>query len=371
MFELRDAVARGGAPLFYQGAVACAWNDLHLCEKKLALVIKSRPRSDEALQAHRLLSNAYLRQGKYQQALAQADAVLALKPGDPDVQGDRPLLVVLSEFPEQEVTHRALTTLKLQEGGLPIAINGVRATYWFDTGANISVLSESEAKRYGLRVLAAPVKIGDVTGTEFDSRVAIADEVSVGSIRLRHVVFLVLSDKQPPFDQSPPGEGGLIGLPVLLALQKFSWGADKAFAIGPKSSHKTVSHADLCFDGQHPVAQVQYDGRRLAFTLDTGATNTDLYPPFAEMFPELMRGAAKTDSYKIEGAGGTKILNAAVLPSLPFSIGGFPVVLKPAGVLREFTVENSKVFQGNLGIDLLQQAHKTTFDFKAMTLTLE
>ena len=105
---------------------------------------------------------------------------------------------------------------------------------------------------------------------------------------------------------------------MLLALQKFFWGADKIFAIGPKSSNKTVSHADLCFDGQHPVAQVQYDGRRLAFTLDTGATNTDLYPPFAAMFPELMRGAAKTDSYKMEGAGGTKILDAAVFAVIAF-----------------------------------------------------
>jgi hypothetical protein len=188
---------------------------------------------------------------------------------------------------------------------------------------------------------------------------------------LKHVAFLVLSDKQPPFDQSPPGEGGLIGLPVLLALQRFTWGADKKFEISPKSSNKTVSHTDLCFDGQHPVAQVQYGGRTLAFTLDTGATNTDLYPPFAEMFPDLMHAAAKTDSYKMEGAGGAKTLNAAVLPSLPLRIGGFPVILKPAGILLEFTVENSKFFQGNLGIDLLQQAHKTTFDFRAMTLALE
>jgi predicted aspartyl protease len=370
-FELRDAVARGGAPLFYQGAVACAFNDLRRCAKKLAIVVKSRPKSDEALQAHRLLTYAYLRQGKYGKALSQADALLALRPGDADVKGDRPLLAMLSEFPEQEVAHRQFTTLKMQEAGLPIAINGVRATYWFDTGANVSAISEKEAKRYGLRILAAPVKIGDVTGTEFDSRVAVADEVLIGSIRLKHVAFLVLSDKQPPFDQSPPGEGGLIGLPVLLALHRFTWGADKKFEISPKSSNKTVSHTDLCFDGQHPVAQVQYGGRTLAFTLDTGATNTDLYPPFAEMFPDLMHAAAKTDSYKMEGAGGAKTLNAAVLPSLPLRIGGFPVILKPAGILLEFTVENSKFFQGNLGIDLLQQAQKTTFDFRAMTLTLE
>jgi len=44
-FELRDSVQKGAAPLFYQGAVACAFNDLHDCEKKLAKVIKSEPHS--------------------------------------------------------------------------------------------------------------------------------------------------------------------------------------------------------------------------------------------------------------------------------------------------------------------------------------
>lgn len=158
---------------------------------------------------------------------------------------------------------------------------------------------------------------------------------------------------------------------MLLAFQKFVWGADKKFEIGSKSSKKPLPHADLCFDGNHPVAQIRFEDRNLAFPLDTGATNTDLYPPFADAFPELIRTAAKTDSYKMEGVGGAKNMNAATLPSLQFSIGGFPVVLSPAGVLLRQTTEASKFFHGNLGIDLLQQAHKTTFDFKAMTLTLQ
>lgn len=370
-FELRDAVARGSGSLFYEGAVACAFSDLHQCERKLGAVIKSRPRSDDAIEAHRLLSHAYLRGGRYREALVHADAGLALKPGDSDLQSDRPLLAILSGFPEQTVGHKRFATVQLQDAGLPISINGTRATYWFDTGANVSAISKSEAKRYGLKIAGARVKIGDVSGTEFDSEVALADEVSIGSIRLRHVPFLVLSDEQPPFSQSAPGERGLIGLPVVLALQRLVWGADGTFQIGVKSSNKMAAHADLCFDGQHPVTQVQYDDNSLEFTLDTGATNTDLYPPFAALFPDLMRTATKTGSYTMEGAGGAKQTDAAVLPSLQLHIGGFPVVLKPAGVLLVPTSENSNFFHGNLGIDLLQQAHKTTFDFKAMTLTLQ
>ena len=149
------------------------------------------------------------------------------------------------------------------------------------------------------------------------------------------------------------------------------WGADKTFKIGPESSHKRVPHAALCFDGNHPLVQLAYENRPLAFALDTGATNTDLYPPFASSFPELIRSATKTDSYKMEGVGGAKYMEAATLESLKFGIGGFPATLKSVGVLLKPTTDASRFFAGNLGIDLLQQAHQTTFDFKAMTLTLQ
>jgi hypothetical protein len=247
----------------------------------------------------------------------------------------------------------------------------VKSTYWFDTGADISVLTESEAQRFGLRVLAAAIKEGDVTGTKLDSRIAVADELSIGSIRLKNVAFLVVSDEQPPFSQLPLGSRGLIGMPVLFALQRFVWRADRKFEIGSKSLDKHVPHADLCFDGHHPIAQIRFENRSLAFTLDTGATNTDLYPPFAATFPELIRDAPKSESYKMEGVGGSKNMDAAIVSSLHFNIGGFPVVLSSGAVLLAHTTETSKFFDGNLGIDLLQQSHQTTFDFKAMTLTLQ
>jgi len=40
------------------------------------------------------------------------------------------------------------------------------------------------------------------------------------------------------------------------------------------------------------------------------------------------------------------------------------------GLLLTHTIENSRFFHGNLGLDLLQQAEKTTFDLKAATLAL-
>ena len=361
---------KGGASAFYQGAVACAFNDAHLCEKKFRDVFNSAPRSDEAVEAHRILASAYFTHGEYKKALAQVDAILALRPSDADASSGRPVLAAVADIPDQQLTGRH-TRVELQDGGLPFSINGIHATYWFDTGAELSVLTESEAKRFGLRVRPTSAQVTDVNGTRVNTQIAVADELSIGSIRIKHVAFLVLPDNQPPFSEQSSGTSGLIGIPVLLALQTFVWGADKSFEIGIKSSPKSAPHAALCFDGNRPVVQVVYDKQALAFALDTGATNTDLYPPFASAFPALIRSAIKTDSYKMEGVGGAKYMEAATLESLKFSIGGFPATLKSVGVLLKPTTDASRFFAGNLGIDLLQQAHKTTFDFKTMTLSLQ
>jgi predicted aspartyl protease len=299
------------------------------------------------------------------------NAVLAMKPEDSDALEVRPLLAALSEFPDQQTVQRRSTTLQLQEGGLPFSINGIQASYWFDTGANFSILSESEAKRFGLQVRSVATKVRVSTGAQVDFRIAVAHELSFGPIRLENVAFLVFPDDQPPFKDAPLGSRGLIGIPVLLAFERFVWRADKKFEIGSQSVNARAARPNLCFDGNTPIAQLQFDHRDLSFVLDTGATNTDLFPPFATTFPELMGNSEKTDSYKMEGVGSVKSMNAAILESVRFIIGGFPVVLKPANVLLTPTGETSKFFHGNLGIDLLQQAHRTTFDFRAMTLTLQ
>lgn len=157
---------------------------------------------------------------------------------------------------------------------------------------------------------------------------------------------------------------------MLLALERFAWRADKVFEIGAKKEQEKNSRSNMCFDGNLPAVQVQQGDRKLVFVLDTGASNTDLFPPFAPEFPELIREAQKTDSYKMEGVGSTKDMKAATLESVQFVIGDFSVVLKPANVLLSTTGETSKFFEGNLGIDLLQQAREVVFDFGVMRLSL-
>jgi len=372
-FALRDTVRKTDAPLFYRGAVACVFNDVRQCEKKSKALIRSQPHSEQAHAAHSLLAGVYLRYGQYRKALSQVDEMLVLEPADSDAKSVRPLLAALSSSPDQSIGRRHSSRLSLhREGadlGVPVFINGTPATYTFDTGANLSLLSESEAKRLGLAVRDVESSMEVMTGARVSLRIAIASEFAVGAFRLKHVAFLVFPDDQPPFNDLPMGERGIIGIPVLLAFQSFSWGSDGSFEIS--APRRRLAHSDLCFDGQIPVADVQFENRSLSFSLDTGAEVTYLYPPFAAAFPDLVKEQGKKESQKVTGVGSSTQVESSTLPKLQLGVGGIATILQPARILLAQTTAGSKLFDGNLGMDLLTQAQRTTLDFRSMTLTLQ
>ena len=103
-FELHDALRKGRASPFYQGAVACAFNDARRCEKKFRDVFNSAPKSDQAVEAHRILASAYFTHGEYKKALTQVDAILALRPTDADALGGRPVSAVTLVTSDTNVT---------------------------------------------------------------------------------------------------------------------------------------------------------------------------------------------------------------------------------------------------------------------------
>jgi len=76
---------------------------------------------------------------------------------------------------------------------IPVAINGKPAKYGFDSGMDISFISEAEANRLRLpihEVSASSLRDG-ASGNDVPVRFCVAARLAVGGIELRHVVFLV------------------------------------------------------------------------------------------------------------------------------------------------------------------------------------
>jgi hypothetical protein len=368
MFELREAAKQSDSRPFFRGAVACAFNDVSECEKELRSVIAADPRSHEAREARSTLASTYFRFGRYRETLAQVNAMLTLDPNDP-ADGAYPLVAALGKLPEQSVTKRRPPRVRTQPWGrdlaIPISVNGRQASFAFDTGNFSEAVSVAEAKRLRLHVIETSPDV-KVNGVHVE--VAFADRLQVGHFRFKNVSFIVFPDEREPFSDMPLGQRGIIGLPLLLAFNTFSWAANAVFEFGLPSSRATAA-PNIAFDGQSPLVLAEFDHSKLMLGLDTGGETTSLYSLFARKFPELMREFGEKDSKRIDMIGSDQQVDSILLPQVELRFAGFSTLLKPAHILQEGSDQGCQY--GTVGMDLLKQGHRTTIDFGSMTLTME
>jgi predicted aspartyl protease len=318
----------------------------------------------------------YQRAGRFREAVAQIDEILRIDPKRADLRNGRALFSALAQHPEQAVAERRVSVVRysVEEGNLllPVSVNDKACTYIVDTGAAFSTLSESEATRLGLAIHGAGGhEAGDAANLRFGVRIAIAEQLGVGNVRLKNVPFLVVSDDQQPFASLPSGKRGVLGLPVLLGLQSMRWGEDGNFEIGLGSGAKGGGEPNMCFEGVQPVIEAEFRGKRVNAFLDTGATVTRGLPLLAREFAGFVRESGKEDRAHITGSSGSVEVDAITLPELTLRIGGFDAVLRPAQVLLKETTSDSRWWHAWIGLDVVDQARRVTLDFESMRVALE
>ena len=191
-FELRDAIKDQNAPPLFPGAVASAFNDTKRAEKYLNRAIKLEPTSDEAYEAHGQLAYLFARLGRNREVVQQFDRMLAIKPNSPGVQNARSMFAGFSRYPDQAFGKKHSTkvrgaTVSKDELTIPVSVHE-RALNWIvDTGANISVISESEAQMLGLTVGNEKAVFNDLNGGSAAMRTTVIDRLTIGEIEVRNV----------------------------------------------------------------------------------------------------------------------------------------------------------------------------------------
>jgi len=206
----------------YKGAVASAFNDSKDAEKYLGQAIEQAPNSKDAEEAHEILAYLYARSGMSQEAVRQYDAILRIKPGREDVENVRPIFSAFGRYPDQSIDRLRRTTVrgKISEKGIviPVSINKKTVHWGLDTGFNLSIMSESEARMLGLTIDEASAQATDLSGSTVKVRTAVVPTLAIGKVRLHNVPFLIATDTQQPWNELPSGSRAFIGLPVAIAL---------------------------------------------------------------------------------------------------------------------------------------------------------
>jgi Aspartyl protease len=255
---------------------------------------------------------------------------------------------------------------------VPVKIGKTEMWWMFDTGANISTISLSTAKRLGLAISKgrATTQSG-ATGNEVPLHTAIIPELGFGSALIHNAVVLVMDDKELDIDLGNDRHHaiqGILGYPVLSALESVTFFEDR-LDVAPASPSSSRC-APLYVQDLTPLIAVTSGGKDLVFSLDTGASTGTLtaryFHAFAEQFATL-----KPNRTSAGGAGGVRFMQGYTLPSMELRLGTATATLHDIVVLTEplGTGVLDSVY-GNLGQALLAPFRSYTIDFSRMQLCL-
>jgi clan AA aspartic protease (TIGR02281 family) len=373
-FALRDAVQNmAHPPLLYRGAVACAFNDVKRCEQDMQRVVHGGSAADRA-DAHGFLMVLDAMAGRFRLAMIDSKERLKLRGTLSAPDGLHAVLSAFGQYADLTVVSRRPSSVPYERAAghllIPVSINGGSARYILDTGANFSGVTESEAKRLGLKTSEVHAhNLGDSTGRGFSlGKLAIADRMEIGNLRLKNVPFMVVDDDLDAFAELPADARGAIGMQVLLACGTIRWNSAGTVELGGHAERASVGRANLCFDGLQPLAEGSFGSAKLVFVLDTGDSESHLSSRFAREFAALVKERGKPDTWSLSGLGGTVEAQTTILPDFRLEVGGLAAALQPVHVLGK--VAGSEFHHGVIGMDFLDQATEVTIDFRAMRMTL-
>ena len=340
---------------------------------------------DEAALALRLLADVYDREGLYARSSPLYDELdtSGLLNRLPEVyrQGakdDAELARVLAGSPAQMLTRNGpvhLVTSRNNPLGLittELTVNGVRSEWILDTGANESVISRSLASQLHLPILPGVAHTsGGVTGIENELHVALLPNLALGGVTAHNVVLLVLDDASLTIPNGNGGSyriAGIIGFPVLRALGRITFHHDGTLdATVDGGSASAGSPLELHMF--NPVVEAKVEGEPLPFTLDTGASGTNLSVRFFDRF-QAEEPTWKKVQTKNFGAGGETTSQSYLVPSLALEVGGRTVALHNLAVTPAAQHADIDTLFGNVGEDLFQSVQSFTFDFTNMRFVM-
>lgn len=352
---------------------------IQLLNRALPAMRKSRP--DRAVAALRALADDYNKVFRYGDAASAYEDLINnfsshMSAQDlKDVKDDLPLAKILSHVPAQTIAWDGPVVLRTKRNPLDsqnaaLTVNGVQGPWLLDTGANLSVVSQSFAQRLHLDLLpgAAQTQAG-LTGIENPVRAALLPTLQIAGATLHNVVVMVLPDSNLNINlgKSTYQIDGILGYPVFQALGKITFFHDGKFEA--RGTEFNWPGARMFMRRLSPIVECRVEGKTLSFAFDTGASDTTLFIRYFREFRSESRHWKKQHE-RTGGAGGVVTREVYVQPELRLGIGDKTAVLKDVSIYTESTGAGNDERYGNLGEDVPNGFESFTLDFGKMTFTL-
>jgi len=360
--------------LYFEAILANAFNNPEKSNEAIDAFFKIKEKeAKDSLEEKMLVAKLtnYIHLGQYKEAL-HINGALQKDYADfldstklEDLKNTHKIWKALENTAPQEVSIAsdvALPLIKDKAGLATLAtkIGNTTTNFVFDTGANFSVIQRSVAETLGMTLIPAQFDVDAATGLKVKSDLTVADKVELGEIILKNVVFLVFDDTDLDFPQIDYEIKGIIGFPVIRALQEIQLTNDTLYV--PKRPNK-YSLKNLAYDEYMPIIQLSHKNDKLRFNFDTGAQTTSLYSKFYNKYKAAIDANYTKTSLNTGGAGGQVALDGFVLKNVPLTVGKATATLNNIQLFPE-KIGVTDNLHGNLGQDFIGQFNTMIISFK-------
>jgi predicted aspartyl protease len=339
------------------------------------------PNADSArfVEALKTLADDYMKTYRYGDAADALDKLVrehgaAMAPADrADLRNDLALRRALSQVPPQRVTMPGPFAVALQPDALGlrevvVRIGSDSSTWIFDTGANLSTVTDGMARRLGLHLITTGSTTNGITGAKVPTRVAVIPEMRVGGATVRNAIVIVLPDSALAIPQAHVQITAILGYPVLEALGRLAIGRD-SLGVDPGAGESLSDSSNLFLDALSPLVAARVGDTTRLFHFDSGADATLLTVRFCRAYPALLTGLP-SKHIEIGGAGGAQRYDGYEIAHLPITIGGTQAVLDSVFVFRDESKTPFDAYYGSMAATIAAKFGGYTIDFRAMTFRL-
>lgn len=252
-----------------------------------------------------------------------------------------------------------------------VLTNNIETDFVFDTGAGISCITESLAKKLGFIILPDNnIEVMSFTGVKNKVLMGIAPVLNIGNITIHNAVFLVYPDTAFTFANGKYIINGIIGFPIIKELGTVTI-EENSLSF---SKNKTINNNDknLFIDELRAIVMLNFKGKTLPFNFDSGAKTSSFNKSFYELFKSYLDKNGSLVSEKTASAGGQEVTSEVLeIKDQQIQLGKNQINLPKLQVDKSDYGVYGKVNYGNIGQDIIGQFKKVTISFDYNYLKLD
>lgn len=253
---------------------------------------------------------------------------------------------------------------------LPVSHKNITENFVFDSGANMSVITESMADSMDIDILDSGfVDVGTSIDGTVKAKVAFADELTLGDLKVRNCAFLVLPDSVLNFKEVGYKITGIIGYPVMREMGEMIISKQGVMSVPPMPLYKRKSN--LFMDGLSPILEAKYKNEIIQLLFDTGSTGTQMYASFYAKYDQDTKRFGDLTTINIGGAGGSTRVTCFSWKDFPLSIADNEIKLPIVHVLISPLGLKRNVSDGVIGQNMADEYEEMIINFKDMYLTFD